>query len=73
MLEDHLKLFIYLFREQGREEEREGENHQCVVAPCTFPAGGLACNPGMCPDWESNHDPLVHRPMLNPLGYTSQG
>ena len=35
--------------------------------------GDLASNPGMCPDWESNHDPLIHRPVLNPLSYTSQG
>ena len=27
-----LKDFIYLFRERGREGEREGEKHQCVVA-----------------------------------------
>ena len=36
------------------------------------PAGDLACDPGMCPDWESNRDPLAHRPALNPLSYTSQ-
>ena len=48
------KDFIYLSLERGREGDREGEKHQCVVAshaPCT---AGLACNPGMCPDWESN-------------------
>ena len=41
-----------------REGEREGGKHQCVVAchvPCT---GDLACNPGMCPDWESNQQPF---------------
>ena len=37
-----------------REEEREGEKHQCVVASHVPPTGDLACNPGMCPDWESN-------------------
>ena len=46
-------LFIY-FRERGREGEREGEKHQCVVASCMPPTGDLARNPGMCPDWESN-------------------
>ena len=25
-----------------------------MVASHTPPAGDLACNPGMCPDWESN-------------------
>ena len=44
---------IYLFLE-GREGEREGEKHQCVVASHTPPTGDLAGHPGMCPDWESN-------------------
>ena len=40
------------------EVEREGEKHQCVVASCMPPTGDLACNPGMCPDWESNQWPI---------------
>ena len=70
-----LILFIYLFifRKRGREGEREGVKHQCVVASCTPLAGDMACNPGMCPDWELNRNALVHRPVLNPLSYTSQG
>ena len=36
------------------EGKRGGEKHQCVVASCTPPTRGPACNPGMCPDWESN-------------------
>ena len=60
-----------LFRERGREGEREGEIHQCVVV-CHVPSTeDLACNPGMCHDWEC--DPLVSRPVLNPLSHTSQG
>ena len=47
------KYFIYLFLERGREGDREGEKHQCVVASCAPPTGNLACNPGMCPDQES--------------------
>ena len=42
----------------GREEEREGEKHQCVVASHVPPTGDLARNPGMCPDWESNRQPF---------------
>ena len=45
---------LFIVREKGREGKREGEKHQCVVASCTPPPGDLACNPGMCPDWESN-------------------
>ena len=52
-------LFIYFFfRERGREGKKEGEKRQCVVASCTPPTGDLTCNPGMCPDWESNWQPL---------------
>ena len=53
------RFYLFIFRERRREgeREREGEKYQRVVAshthtPCT---GKLACNPGMCPDWESNH------------------
>ena len=50
-------LFIY-FRQRGREGEREGEKHQCVVASSTPPSGDLVSNPGLCPDWESNQQPF---------------
>ena len=45
---------LFIFRERGREAEREGKKHQCVVASHAPPTGDLARNPGMCPDWESN-------------------
>ena len=48
-----LKVFIYLFW-WGREGEREGEKHQCVIASHMFPTWDLTRNPGMCHDWESN-------------------
>ena len=35
---------------RGREREREGEKHQCVVASHMPLTGDLARNPGMCPD-----------------------
>ena len=44
-------IFYLFFRERGKEGEREGEKHQCVVASCA-PPGDQACNPGLCPDWE---------------------
>ena len=49
-----LRFYLFIFRERGREGEREGEKHQCVVASRAPPTGDLACNPVMCPDWESN-------------------
>ena len=53
-----LRFHLFIFRERGREGEREGEKHQCVVAFHTPPTGDLARNPGMCPDWESNRQPF---------------
>ena len=40
---------FFYFRERGREGEREGEKHQCVVASHVPSTRDLACNPGMCP------------------------
>ena len=44
-----------------------------MVASHVAPTGDLACNPGMCPDWESNRQPFGLQPPLNPLSYASQG
>ena len=52
------RFYLFSFRERGREGEREGEKHQCVVASCTPPTGDLVGNPGTCPDWESNRRPF---------------
>ncbi|XP_053782498.1 cadherin-like and PC-esterase domain-containing protein 1 isoform X2 [Desmodus rotundus] len=41
-----------------RKGRRKRGKHQCVVASHTPPTGGLTCNPGMCPDWESNQRPF---------------
>ena len=40
------------------EGERQEEKHQCVLAFHMAPTGDLACDPGMCPDWELNQQPL---------------
>ena len=49
-----LKEFIYLFLERGEGTER----NISVVASCAPPTVGLSCNPGMCPEWELNQQPL---------------
>ena len=46
-------IYVFIFRERGREGEREGKKHQLVASymPLTE---DLAHNPGMCPNWEWN-------------------
>ena len=48
------QLFLFYLFFRGREGEREGGKHQCVVASHAPPTGDLVCNAGMCPDWELN-------------------
>ena len=44
---------LFIFRERGREGDREGEKHQSVVSQM-HPDQGRTHNVGMCPDQESN-------------------
>ena len=39
-----------------------------MCAPFPAPTGDPACNPAMCPDWESTGDPLVPRQAATPAG-----
>ena len=61
------RFYLRIFR-----EEKEGK-HQCVVASSAHSTGDWlktqAC--ALTGNWTS--DPLVHRPVLNPLSHTSQG
>ena len=59
-----LNIYLFIFRERGKDGEREGEKHQCVVASSVPPTGDLACNPGMCPDWELNWQPFGLRAVI---------
>ena len=64
---------LFIFRERGREGEREGKKHQCMVAShtphlWTWPTTQACALTG---NWTIN--PLVQRPALSPLSYTSQG
>ena len=55
-------LFIYFIRERGREKERERNSSvqeiPASVDSCTPPSRDLARNRGMCPNRESNQQPL---------------
>ena len=66
-------LFIFIFREKGKEGEREEGKHKCVVASQypllgTWPATQACALTG-----NQTGDPLVPKPVLNPLSRTSQG
>ena len=50
------RFYLFIFRQKGME--KEGEKHECVDASRMPPTGDLTCNPGMCPDWESNQQPF---------------
>ena len=48
---------LFIFREWGRKGESGRETSMCVCFSCV-PYWDLACNPGLCPDWESNQGPF---------------
>ena len=76
---DFFKDFIYFtLRERGREEEREGEKHQCVrdtSIGCLShtPNWGPGPQPGMCPKWESDRQPFTSQADGQSTEPTSQG
>ena len=64
--------FLFIFRERGKEGERERNINVWVpfTRPLlrTWPATQACALTG-----NRTQDPLVYRPALNPLSYTSQG
>ena len=67
------KFSLFIFRQSRREEEREGDKHQRVVASHTPPLGTWAATQAcvLTGSWTGDH--LVRRLVLNPLSHTSQG
>ena len=52
-----LKRFLNLFLEKGEGKERRG-TLMCGCLSCAPYWGHMACNPGMCPDMNSNRRPF---------------
>ena len=52
-----LVFYLFIFREGKGGTKRGRETSMCVCLSCG-PIGDLACNPGICPDWESNQWPF---------------
>ena len=67
-----LRFYLFIFREMGKEGE-EGEKHQCVVASHTPPLGTWPATQACPLTGNQTGNPLVHRPVLNPLTHTSRG
>ena len=68
--QDFSKGILFLERGEGREKERKRniavrEKHRSV-ASCMPLTGDLACNPGMCPDWELNRQPFGSQASTQP-------
>ena len=64
-------VYLFTFKEKGREGEREGEQHQFgrdTLTGCLSHAlmWDLARNPGTCPDWESNWRPFCSQAAAQP-------
>ena len=68
-----LKDCIYLFLERGDGRQREGEKNQYVVASRVPQLGTWPATQACALTGNRTGDPLVHKPELNPLSYTSQG
>ena len=51
-----------MFRQRGREGERAGEKHQCVISSCALLTGDLTHNPGLCSDCELIWQPFGLQP-----------
>ncbi|KAF6095158.1 hypothetical protein HJG60_012125 [Phyllostomus discolor] len=61
---DFIYLFIYL---RGKGGRKRGRNINVQLL------GAMACNPSMCPDWESNPRHPGSQPALHPRSHASQG
>ena len=75
--QSQLNLIIFLETLFNFEGEGKGGRETLFEGYIMPPTGGLAHNPGMCPDWESNQRPFVfqagtqstdpHQPGQNPI------
>ena len=51
-----LRFYLFIFKEMGKDGEREGEKHQCVRDILT---SCLSHTPDWIPDSQSRHMPLL--------------
>ena len=53
-----LKRFYFIYLQTEGKGGRKRGRETSVWLPRVPPTGDMACNPGMCPDWEFNQQPL---------------
>ena len=68
-------IYLFILWQRGREGEREGEKHPCVVASRVPPTREPGPQPRYVCALTGNRtgDPVVLRLALNPLSHTRQG
>ena len=70
----YFKIFIYSFLREGEGKEKERERNIPVWLPLMRPLLGTCPTTQACAlTGNGTGDPLVCRPALNPLSYTSLG
>ena len=68
-----LRFYLFICRERGRAE-KERERNSSMSLPLMPPLLGTRPTTQACSlTGNQTSDPLVHRPVLNPLSHTSQG
>ena len=55
-----------MYFERGKRREKERERNIDWLPPTRPPTRGLACNPGMCPEWELNWRPFSSQDCTEP-------
>ena len=66
------RLYLFIFRERGKEGEREGANINVWLPLMCRPLGTQPATQACAPTGNRTSDLLVCRPALNPLSHTSQ-
>ena len=59
------RFYLSIFRARGKEGERERNINVWLPLPRSL-NGDLACNPGMCPDWQSSQRPFASQAWAQP-------
>ena len=59
-------LYLFIFRERGMKGEKRHYIRETLISSPMPLTGDLDCNPGMCPDWESNWQPFSSQAATQP-------